>query len=95
MKILRTPVLRSHHWVNYHGVAVWVPKSAKALATDSTDRLHWYDETPYIQGPQWFTDNGLLGHVADVDLEGLHWQDSLVTLTADSITKLHAVVNGH
>lgn len=67
--------------VNYFGLTLTVEKTAKFLATDADGTIYSFTVEPEIsriqkvvwvgKGTEW---------IAEVDLEGLNWQETLVEL---------------
>lgn len=69
--------------VNYYGIKFLVPSPVRYLAADKDGELFGYINKPVIEEEGWWLSLGIGLNsadyrVAEVDLEGLDWKDSLL-----------------
>lgn len=66
--------------VNFHGIMVWVPETAKSVASDKNGDVWYYEKqnpVPSIAYEAWGK-GGYCQQICTVDLEGMKWRDTLV-----------------
>jgi len=65
--------------VNYFGITLSVPSWSNYLATDSDGEVWAFCNKPKAEGKDWVLSRGIEAeHVANVDLEGEDWKNTLV-----------------
>jgi len=66
--------------IRYFGIDMTVRESVKFLATDEDGEVYGFDMKPTTKATFWHVSEYAYDFVADVDLEGMDWKDTLVEL---------------
>lgn len=69
--------------VDYFGISLYVPSWTNYLATDSDGEVWAFSKNPEVEGKNWVLSGVYEAeHVANVDLEGEDWKNTLVEYEA-------------
>lgn len=72
-----TLIERSYKTVNYFGTELQIPSFAQYIATDRDGEVWCYDEQPQCMNHQWVSDSLNVLTIANVNLHGLDWKETL------------------